>query len=480
MMSKTMSIAASLAVLTLLSLPLKGAEDQALQEAWKRAPAAERHFQNGLAAFQAGRSDAASAAFESCLREIPRHAFAHYYLANLFYVGKDLQRSLDHMERALADLAFMEALNDYAVKQKNRSFDSYAQMLASEWDGTTSCRAHRKIESLAGELADTKGKLELRLADEKAARSRQKAQYLYFLGNIYFQLRRFPEAVQKYGEAIELNPRHASAYNNIAAISYMAGDFQGASDYLERAGRQGLEDNLNLKLQFLVQEALGRPTEGILREDVAAGAPGDLRVVRFALAFKSKDAMLPPLYENGYVAFSESSREAVLIDMGVVDPRIDEFVRAQGLAVKAVLSSHGHEDHTAAAAYYAGLFRAPVLVHAKDAKRLAAPPAGTFDDGEVLRYAGFEAKVLHLPGHTPGSVCFLVGDVLFSGDTLFKGGIGKIEAENPARTAALQESMIRSIRDRLLTLPDGTRLCPGHGKTSTVAEERATNPFLTK
>ena len=479
-MTKIMRAAASLTVLTFLALPLTGVEDEALREAWKKIPAAERHFQNGLSAFNAGRSEAARAEFEKCLREMPRHAFAHYYLANLFYVGKDLQRSLDHMEQALADLAFMQALNDYAVKQKNRTFDSYAQMLASEWDGTTSCRTRRQIESLAGELADTKSKQELRVAAQEEARSRQKAHYLYFLGNINFQLQRFPEAARKYLEAIELNPRHASAYNNIAAISYMAGDFQRASEYLETAGRQGLEDNLNLKLQYLVQEALGRPTEGILQEDLSSGAQGDLGVVRFALAFKSKDALLPPLYENGYVVFSKSTREAVLIDMGVVDPRIDELVRAQNLSVKAVLNTHGHEDHTGAAVHYAGLFRAPVLVHAKDAKLLAAPNVVPVTDGMVLRYAGFEAQALLVPGHTPGSLCFLVGDFLFSGDALFKAGIGKIEAENPAKAAQLQEAMVRSIKDRLLALPDATRLCPGHGKTSTIGEERTTNPFLTK
>jgi glyoxylase-like metal-dependent hydrolase (beta-lactamase superfamily II) len=384
------------------------------------------------------------------------------------------------MEQALADLSFMQALNDYAVKQKSRTFDSYAQMLASEWDNTGSCRTRRQIESLAGELADTKGKEELRVADQEAARSRQKAHYLYFLGNIYFQLRRLPEAVQKYREAIELNPRHASAYNNLAAISYAAGDFRGASDYLEQASRQGLEDNLNLKLQFLVHEALGLPTEGILREDVSSGAPGDLAVIRFALAFKGKDPLLPPLYENGYVVFSKSTREAVLIDMGVADPRIDELIRAQNLDVKAVLNTHGHEDHAGAAGYYSRLFRAPVFVHSGDAKLFAAPPARGLADGEVLRFGGFAVKTLHVPGHSPGSVCFLTGDFLFSGDALFKNDIGRIAADSPAKAAEVQEAMIRSIKSRILTLPDATRLCPGHGKTSTIGDERTTNPFLTK
>ncbi len=478
MMTKITRVAVSLAVLMLLGRPLRSAEDEALREAWKRMPVAERHFQSGLAAFNARRSEVAVAEFEKCLQEMPRHAFAHYYLANLFYLGQDLERSLDHMSQAIANLAFIQALNDYAAKRKSRTFDSYAQMLTSEWDNTGSDRTRRQMESLAGEPADTKTKKEVRVGDREAAASRQKARFVCFLGNIYFQMKRFPEAAQEYREAIELNPRHASAYNNIAAISYMAGDFQGASDYLERAARQGLEDDLNLKLQFLVQEALGRPTAGILQEDVPSH--GDLAVVRFALAFDRKNALLPPLYENGYVVFNKSSREAILIDMGVVDPRIDEFVRAQSLEVKAVLNTHGHQDHAAAAAHYSGLFRAPVLIHAKDAKLLAAPPAGTFTGGEILRSESFTVKALPVPGHTPGSVCFLVGDLLFSGDVLLKGSIGRVWAKNSARAAALQAAMVRRISERLLTLPGGTLVCPGHGKTSTIGQERATNPFLTK
>jgi glyoxylase-like metal-dependent hydrolase (beta-lactamase superfamily II) len=258
----------------------------------------------------------------------------------------------------------------------------------------------------------------------------------------------------------------------------MAGDHATALDYLEKAERQGLEDNLNLKLKFLVYEALGRPTTGILQEELSAGPRDDLGVVRFALAFKSKDVLLPPLYENCYVLFSRSTRTAVLIDPGVLDPRIEDLVRSQHLTVKAILNTHGHEDHVSADPYYSGLFRAPVLVGSEDAKGLATGPAGALADGQTLRYDGFLVKVLHVPGHTPGSVCFLVGDVLFSGDTLFKNGIGKVATGDPEKTAKLQAAMIRTITDRLLALPGPTRLCPGHGKTSTVADEKANNPFL--
>jgi hydroxyacylglutathione hydrolase len=467
-----------LLLLVLAPALLAGGQDKTLPEAWERLPAADRLFQQGLKEFRLGRSDAAAAAFEKCLAELPQHAYARYYLANIIYIRNEFERALEHTNRAVADLDFMQALSDYAVKQKNKTYESYTRMMAEEWDSTTSCRAHREIESLYGEITDAKGRRELQLAGQKAAQARQKAHYLYFLGNIHFQLRRYDEAARKYREAIELNPQHANAYNNAAAISYLAGDNAGALDYLERAERQGLGDNLNLMLQYLVYEALGRPTEGILREDLQAGAPADVSLVRFALAFKSRDALAPPLYENAYVIFSRASREAVLIDPGVEDPRIGDLVRAQNLTVKAILNTHGHEDHVSADAAYAGLFRAPILIAAQDARRLPAAPAGTVFDGEILRYDGFTIKVLLTPGHTPGSVCFLAGDFLISGDTLFKNGIGLVASGSPAKTAKIQEAMVRSIKDKVLTLPDATRLCPGHGKTSTIADEKADNPFL--
>lgn len=477
-MTRVLRISAALALLALLTAPLIGAEDTAVKEAWDRVPAAERWFQRGLKEFQAGRSEAAAKDFEKCLQEIPRHAFALYYLANIAYVANDMPRALDVMSRAVEDLDFMQALNDYAVKQKSKTYDSYTRMMAEEWDATTSCRTHRELEALYGEVSDAKSKQELMIAGQKAARSRQKAHYLYFLGNIHFQLKRFPEAARSYGEAIALNPRHANAYNNLAAIFYLAGEPGKALGYLEEAERQGLGDNLNLQLQDLVYGAMGRPTAGILREELTAGPQSDLGIVRFALAYISKDPLRPATYENGYVLFSRSTREAVVIDPGVEDPRIDEFVRDQSLKVKAILNTHGHGDHAAADPYYSRLFQAPVLIGAEDAKALAPAPAGTLSDGQVLRYDGFALTVLNIPGHTPGSVCFLADEVLFSGDTLFKGDIGFVAAETPEKARKLQSGMVRGIRDRLLALPDATRVCPGHGRTSTIADERATNAFL--
>jgi hydroxyacylglutathione hydrolase len=471
-------VAFALALVALSAAPLAAAEDKALKEAWDHLPAAERYYQRGLKEFQSGRPEEAENSFQKCLQEIPRHAFARYYLANIAYVANDLNGALDAMTRAVADLEFMEALNDYAIKQKNRTYDSYTQMMEEENEATRSCRTHREIASLYGEITDAKNLEEMRRAEQAAARARQKAHYLYFLGNVYFRLQRMPEAAGRYEEAIALNPRHADAYNNLAAIHYMAGDAGGALGVLEGAERQGVGDNLNLKLKYLVAEALGRPTEGILQEEFAAGPQGELGVVRFALAYESTGGPGPTLYENAYLLFNRATREAVLIDPGVEDPRIDECVQARGLKIRAILNTHNHSDHTAADAYFAGLYGAPVLIKAEDAKYLAAKPSGTFTDGQVLKYDGFSLTVLHTPGHTQGSVCFLAGDVLFSGDTLFRNGIGLVKADSPDKSRKLQEAMVRGIKEKLLALPDGAKVCPGHGKISTIGDERADNPFL--
>lgn len=477
-MTRLPRLTAALALSIIFVTPIIAAEDKAVKEAWDRLPAAERWFQQGLKEFQAGRREAAAADFKKCLREIPRHAFARYYFANISYIANDLPRALEDMDQAVEDFDFMEALNDYALGRKNKTYDSYKRMMAEEWDATGSCRTHRELESLYGEVTDAEKKQELQLDGQKAARARQKAHYLYFRGNILFQLKRVADAARDYERAIALNPRHASAYNNLAAIHYMAGESARALGYLEEAERQGLEDNLNLKLRYLVCDALGRPTEGILQEELSAGPGGDLGVVRFALAFKSKDPLGPPLYENSYLVFSLATREAVLIDPGVEDPRIDEAVRARGLQIRAILNTHGHEDHAAADAYYAGLYRVPVLIEAGDAKGLGAIGPKMLSDGKTLNYQGFSISVIHVPGHTPGSVCFLAGDVLFSGDTLFKDGIGLVTTWGAQEARKLQAAMVKGIKDRLLVLPDSTIVCPGHGRLTTIAEERMNNAYL--
>jgi len=411
---------------------------------------------------------------------MPRHAYASYYLANIAYIQGDFPRALAHMERSLADLPFMDELTDHGLERMSRSIASSEQMLNTEWENAENCRAAREIESLADEVSTDKTKLEQRAAGENAARARRSAHFRYFLGNIRFQLKDLPEAARLFQEALALDPRHTGAANNAAAIRYMAGDLNGALAIIDRSESEGLGDGLNLKLKHLVLEGLGRSAEGILREDLAAGPDADLRVVRLALAARSGDPRIPAFYENCYLVFSRATRQAVLIDPGAEDPRIPELVRTEGLEVKAILNTHFHPDHTAANGRYAALFGAPVIAPERDAEALPEPPARTFGDGEVLPFGGFSVKTLLTPGHSPGSSCFLIGGWVFTGDTLFKGFIGKTAAASPEKGGEEQRRMVRTIRDKLLALDGRLRVCPGHGKTSTIADEAADNPFLKK
>jgi hydroxyacylglutathione hydrolase len=479
-MTKSLSTLCLLTAIALGGALLSGAEDPALQKAFDRLPAAEKHYLTGLKEFRAGRYGEAGAAFRECAAVVPRHAYAHYYLANIAYIGGDFEAALSSMERSLADLPFMQDLNDFAVARKSRSIASYQQMLDEGWENAVNCRAQREIESLTDELSTAKSKLELQAEKKRAMRSLQEAHYRYFLGNIHFQLKRPADAARLYGEAIALDPRHAGAYNNAAAIRYMAGDYAGALDLLTKAEGVGLGDNVNLKLKHLVFEALGRPTEGILAEDLSAGPAADLGVVRFALAYKFSHPLLPPLYENCYVVFSRASKRAIIVDPGVEDPRIGDFIERNGLEVGAILNTHGHPDHTAANGRYAALYKAIVIAPKKDAAEQPAAPGRTVEDGETVAIDGLPVKVLHTPGHTPGSSCFLIGGYLFSGDTLFKNDICKLPDGPPGKAVDAQRRFVRMLKDKLLVLDDATRVCPGHGPVSTIAEEKRGNPFLSK
>jgi len=477
-MTARFALALSLVSLLLFVAPLHGEKDKSLEEALKQLTSADVHFAQGLKEFSARRSESAAAAFQKCIGEMPRHAYAHFYLADLSYIRSDFQRSLTHMEQALAHFDFMQELSDYADRQKYQKLESYRQELGTEWESTGDCRTRRRIEAVAGQLADGQSEIELLAKKRLSLRARQKAHYLYFFGNILFQLKRYPEALQRYQEAIRLNPDQVSAYNNAAALYYLAGQSSAALTYLETAERRGLEDNLNLKLKQLIYEALGRPTEGILQEDLSREAADDPGVMRYALASQPKDSMLPPLYENCYVVYNRESMEAVIIDPGVQDPRIEDSIKKQGLKVRAVLNTHGHPDHAGADGYFAGLFKVPVCAPKDDEKPWPAQPDRYLEDGETLDYGGLTFRVIKTPGHTPGSVCFLIGNYLFSGDTLFKNDIGKVWADEPDKIKEVQETLVQNIKDKLLVLPGQTRVCPGHGKMSTIADEKANNPLL--
>ena len=453
-------------------------EDEMLEEALKQLKSSYPLYSKGVDKFEKGEMRGASDVFRDCIQKMPRNAYAYYYLANIHYLGKDFSSSLAHMEKALANIDYMQELGAYADDQQSLKFDSLRGNLEEMWNSTNSCRDSRAIELAWDQLDQEEGEMEITARKRQKAMARMKAHYLYFHGNVLLQLQRYNDSLQRYQEAIELNPHHADAYNNIIAILYLAKEYSKALLFWEEAETQGLDEQLNLKLKESLYEALDRPTEGILQEDLTQEETGSLGVIRFCLDFRKEGEMSSPLYENCYIVFNQESRETVIIDPGVKDPRIEDFIHQRNLDVKAILNTHDHADHISANSYYAGLFSAPVCAPKDDAKYYDSPPDKLLKDGDILDYDGLSIRVIHTPGHTEGSLCFLIDDYIFSGDTLFKNDIGKIWAEDEKKTDDIRKNLLLAIKKKILTLPGRTLICPGHGKTTTIAAEKANNPYF--
>ena len=193
-----------------------------------------------------------------------------------------------------------------------------------------------------------------------------------------------------------------------------------------------------------------------------------------------------PFATNCWLAATDGSDDAVVVDPGFAPERVWEMLAAVGKRPVAVLATHGHLDHIGSAAEICG-DDLPLYIHAAD--RLALTEAEAWGsgfpapavpveivrevfDGELLELAGLRIQVLHTPGHTPGSVCFRTDGIVFSGDLVFAGSIGRSDFPNSS-----PEDMRASL-ERFLELPDELPVHPGHGPATTVGAERATNPFL--
>ena len=195
------------------------------------------------------------------------------------------------------------------------------------------------------------------------------------------------------------------------------------------------------------------------------------------------------LSSNCYIVGSEAAKEGLIIDPGGDARGILKTVKDVGLDIKVILLTHGHSDHIAALSDVYEATKAEVAVHAEDAQflrgrgsvsmmfgisyRTPSAPGRLLEDGDSIDIGDLHFSVVHTPGHTPGCICLLGDDIVFTGDTLFYHGIGTAMMPGSSRS-----QMINSIHTRLMTLPDNTIVYPGHGRQTTIGAERRGNPFL--
>ena len=193
---------------------------------------------------------------------------------------------------------------------------------------------------------------------------------------------------------------------------------------------------------------------------------------------------------NCYLYACMESKKAVIIDPGADGKRIYRWVLEKGLKVDYILLTHGHVDHIGAVDELRELLgEVSVGIHAGDAGMLTDGKqnlSSYFGPGLVLKKADFllqdgqelaigkeVLKVISTPGHSPGGVCFLCSEGLFSGDTLFAGSIGRTDFPGGS-----MDQLLDGVKKKLLILPEETRVFPGHGEETSIGEEKRDNPFL--
>jgi hydroxyacylglutathione hydrolase len=195
-----------------------------------------------------------------------------------------------------------------------------------------------------------------------------------------------------------------------------------------------------------------------------------------------------PLETNCYLVYDEETKDCLIVDPGAEAEKIFPVIAEEGLKPLAILNTHGHIDHTGANRDMKDKYNIPLFMHAGDKDLMNrlhqlelslflgakdSPPVDNhLRDGEEIRIGRGVLRVIHTPGHSPGSISLLAEGFLLSGDTLFFEGVGRTDLPggDPRRIEA-------SIRDRLMILPDDLEVLPGHGPLTTIGRERANLSF---
>lgn len=207
---------------------------------------------------------------------------------------------------------------------------------------------------------------------------------------------------------------------------------------------------------------------------------------------KVETYVLGPVTTNCYFAINEDTKETLIIDPADKADVIAQKINEEALKPVAILLTHGHFDHILAAAEIAEGFQIPIYASKEEKELLETPslnlcamirknislsPTNLLKDNDIIKLAGMEINIIHTPGHTSGGVCYLFREskTLFTGDTLFEGTVGR--ADLPTSDF---NTLLDSVNRKLMNLPDNITVFPGHGESTTIGQERNTNPYITQ
>lgn len=200
--------------------------------------------------------------------------------------------------------------------------------------------------------------------------------------------------------------------------------------------------------------------------------------------------VIGPIGTNCYIVINEETKECFVTDPAACPPELVSHIRSTGLKVQAVLLTHGHFDHIMGIDDFVRKFPVPVYAHEAEKELLENAQLNSsamygmgytysgaeyLKDGQVLTIAGFEIHVIYTPGHTAGSCCYYIPaeHVLISGDTLFHASIGRTDLPTGSSS-----QLVRSVREKLMVLPEETKVYPGHMEETTIGYEKKYNPFV--
>lgn len=192
---------------------------------------------------------------------------------------------------------------------------------------------------------------------------------------------------------------------------------------------------------------------------------------------------------NCYIVYSEKTNEGFIVDPGGDADDILSAIKENGVNAKSIILTHGHGDHIGGVRELKEKLEIPVMIHEDDREILVdgeknlstmmamgtieIEPENLLKHGDMIEYNDLKAEIIHTPGHTRGGICIKVEDSIITGDTLFAGSIGRTDL-----LGGDYNTIISSIKEKLLVYPDEYKVLPGHGGGSTIGKEKATNPFL--